>query len=302
MHVLLRSTFSKRPLPLASRRAAIAILFQAVLEYCILTVKLSTVSPSDSPLALSSAKSPRMHAVALGALRAARRPLSRPACRIIAGSRCPLPRRPRNFHRSAVAYRIPDGIPVPTELENAPAESSGNGPEESKADEDGTGPTDNATEADDAPTPVRKNGKTVSGRVRGNRLRQTEGLPPFNLPESFLDNNVKLAGASLNETLAIVKGKEIITAADEVEVKSAAETEGLPVDESEGGSSPVPKYGINFDIFQELVATLRAGLALRPPKNSNPNVPRPISKTTLVLIFSLVLCKPRRCELFAEST
>jgi len=182
---------------------------------------------------------------------------------------------------------------VPTDPENTPAESLGNGPEESKANEDGTEPTDKSTEVDDAPALIRRNGKTVSGRVRGNRVRQTEGLPPFILTESFLDNNVKLAGESVNESLAIVKGKEATIGTDEVEAKSATETEDLPIDESGGSLSNTPKYAINFDIFQELVVTLRAGLALRPPKNSNPNLPRPISKTTLPPVFSHVLCEPR---------
>ncbi|KAE9375752.1 hypothetical protein N431DRAFT_370578 [Stipitochalara longipes BDJ] len=184
----------------------------------------------------------------------------------------------RNFHRSAVAYRIPDGTSVPTGTENTPPESSDIGPDESKTDEDGTEVIESSAEVDNAPTPARRNGKTVSGRVRGNRLRQTEGLPPFVLAESFLENNVKLAGELVNESLAIVKGKEAITGTDELEVKIAAETNDLPADESGSGSSPIAKYGINFDIFQELAATLRAGLALRPPKNSNSNpIPRPIT-------------------------
>jgi hypothetical protein len=102
----------------------------------------------------------------------------------------------------------------------------------------------------------------------------------------------------VNESLAIVKGKQAIIGPDEEEIKNAAETENLTVDELGNESSHRPKYGINFDIFQELVATLRAGLALRPPKNSNSNtIPRPISKTTLVLFSSLIACEPRGCKL-----
>jgi hypothetical protein len=147
--------------------------------------------PSVFNVALSSAIFHRMHAAAFNALRAAHRPISRAACRIVAGSRCSLPRRSRNFHRSAVAYRIPDGTPVPTNTENASPQSSE--PVESKTNEESTETTENSTEDDNAPAPIRRNGKTVSGRARGNRSRQTEGVPPFILPESFLESNVRLA-------------------------------------------------------------------------------------------------------------
>jgi hypothetical protein len=220
-----------------------------------------------------------MHAAAFNALRAAHKPLSRAACRIVAGSRSSLPRRSRNFHRSAVAYRIPDGTPVPTGTENASPESSRNDPSESTTDEEMTEATDKSAEVDHAPTPIRRNGKIVSGRIRGNRLRQTEGLPPFILPESFLQNNVRLAGDLAIESLAIVKGKEPISGADEPDLKLVAETEGQSAEALDAGLSPAPKYGINADIYTEINATLRAGLALRPPKNSNSNlIPRPISK------------------------
>jgi hypothetical protein len=218
-----------------------------------------------------------MHAAAFNALRAAHRPISRAACRIVAGSRCSLPRRSRNFHRSAVAYRIPDGTPVPTNTENASPQSSE--PVESKTNEETTETTENSAEVDNAPAPIRRNGKTVSGRVRANRSRQTEGVPPFILPESFLESNVRLAGDLVKESLAIVKGKEAISGADDPELNISAETENQSVEEPDSGSSPTPKYGINSDIYTEICATLRAGLALRPPKNSNSNlIPRPISK------------------------
>lgn len=227
-----------------------------------------------------------MHTAALNALRAVHKPLSRTACRIVAGSRCSLPRRSRNFHRSAVAYRIPDGTPVRTDTDNSQPESSSNPLDESKTDEDGSEAAENSTEVDSAPVPARRNGKTVSGRVRGNRLRQPEGLPPFLLPDSFLENNVRLAGEAVKESLAVVKGKEAIIGPEEPEDKVAAETENPSADGLENGSGPTPKYGIHFDIFQEIVSTLRAGLALRPPKNSSSNpIPRPISKTDFLFPF-----------------
>jgi hypothetical protein len=243
--------------------------------------------PSVFNAALSSAIFHRMHAAAFNALRAAHRPISRAACRIVAGSRCSLPRRSRNFHRSAVAYRIPDGTPVPTNTENASPQSSEL--DESKADEETTETTENSAEADNAPAPIRRNGKTVSGRARGNRSRQPEGVPPFILPESFLESNVMLAGDLMKESLAIVKGKEAISGADDPELKISVETENQSAEELDSGPSPTPKYGINSDIYTEICATLRAGLALRPPKNSNSNlIPRPISKIYFLNVLTSI--------------
>jgi hypothetical protein len=218
-----------------------------------------------------------MHAAAFNALRVAHRPLSRPACRVVAGCRSCLPC--RVFHRSAVAYRIPDtgSISVPNDTENTPAEDPESVLDESKIDGEGTEAIENSAELDNAPLPTRKNGKTASGRARGNRPRQPEGLPPFILPESFLENNVRLAGEFVEGSLAVVNGKEVMTGPDSSEVENASEIGGQSATGLENGSKPADsRYGISRHILEELEATLRAGLALRPPKSSNPT-PRPIS-------------------------
>jgi hypothetical protein len=138
--------------------------------------------------ALLSATCHRMHAAAFNALRAAHRPLSRPACRIVAGPRCSLPC--RNFHSSSVTYRIPatGSTPATNDAEKIPPETPGTVPDESKTEGKGVESTESVAETDNSPFPTRKNGKTVSGRMKENRLRQTEGLPPFVLPEAFLQN------------------------------------------------------------------------------------------------------------------
>merc|ERR1711939_406557 len=71
--------------------------------------------------ALLSAKLSRMHAVALTAIRTAQRPISRRACRIVAGCRHPLSH--RSFHRSRILCQIPEDPAAPGtggKAENSP--------------------------------------------------------------------------------------------------------------------------------------------------------------------------------------
>jgi hypothetical protein len=226
-----------------------------------------------------------MHAVAFNALRrTAQRPISRRACRIVAGSRCPLPRR-RSFHRSAVAYRIPDAPPA----ENPPPENAEDGLDEAKAEEEGTEAAEASGETDSVTLPTRtRNGKTTSGRIRGNRSRQPEGLPPFLIPDWFIEKNVKCLGDSdLGGSLAVygekgVDGTEAVegeTDADNTDAKVADEIarQSVDISDCELSSTESARYSVHVSVYKEILSTLRAGLALRPPKNSNQPPPRPIT-------------------------
>jgi hypothetical protein len=218
-----------------------------------------------------------MHAAAFNALRAAHRPLSRPACRIVAGPRCSLPC--RNFHSSSVTYRIPatGSTPATNDAEKIPPETPGTVPDESKTEGKGVESTESVAETDNSPFPTRKNGKTVSGRMKENRLRQTEGLPPFVLPEAFLQNNVTLAEDFVGGSLAVVKGEVVVAGANSSEPESALEIDNLPTDGLESAPRPAEsRYAIKDEIYQEILSTLRAGLALAPPKSSY-RTSRPIS-------------------------
>jgi hypothetical protein len=92
-----------------------------------------------------------------------------------------------------------------------------------------------------------------------------------------LENNVRLVGEFVEGSLAVVDGKEVMGGPDSSEAEIASVIRDQPVaDLASGSKSADSKYGISRYILEELEATLRAGLALRPPKSSNPT-PRPIS-------------------------
>jgi hypothetical protein len=236
--------------------------------------------------ALLSANSSRMHAAAFNAFRrTTRRPSSRRACRIFAGSRCPLPQR-RNFHRSAVAYRIPDTAPTANGTENIPPEKPENGLDGSRVEEEGTEAAEASAETDNITLPARsRNGKTTSGRIRGNPPRKTEGLPPFIFPDWFIEKNIKCLGDSdLSGSLAVygesgVQAGDGETEVNNTDAKVATEIAHQSLDISDCELSPTEsaKYSVHVSVYKEILSTLRAGLALRPPKNSNQTITRPVT-------------------------
>jgi SpoVK/Ycf46/Vps4 family AAA+-type ATPase len=221
-----------------------------------------------------------MHAAALHVLRTAHRPISRRACRIIGGSRHPLAH--RNFHRSAISYRIPED-PTPTETKNEAAASENTQDEPNKADpeiEGGESKKPNVEIEDLALTPRVKNGKAGTGRITRGRPRQPEGLPPFVLPEWFLEKNVKCVGdPDLSGTLAVFGEGGVNGEQDGDSTTMDAEIARQSVDISECDLTPTEsaKYSMHVDIYREILSALRAALALRPPKNSTLPVPRPVT-------------------------
>ncbi|KAL2073562.1 hypothetical protein VTL71DRAFT_10888 [Oculimacula yallundae] len=225
-----------------------------------------------------------MHAVARGVIRTAHRPISRRACRIVAGSRRPLAH--RNFHVSPISYQAPED-PA------APGTSSGG-----KADKP-------PAEVEPAAEGVKENGgietkpeilnlvaspkvknrtyRTASGRHRGLlRQKPIEGLPPVVLPEWFWKNNVKLVGDSktLSGSLAVYGALASEEQEGDDGAKLNAEIARQYLDISECGLESVEsaKYSVHVDVYREILATLRAGLSLRPPKSgANQPIPRPVT-------------------------
>jgi SpoVK/Ycf46/Vps4 family AAA+-type ATPase len=224
-----------------------------------------------------------MHAAALHVLRTAHRPISRRACRIIGGSRHPLAH--RNFHRSAISYRIPeDPAPAETENEAATSENTRDEPDKVEPEIEGGEGKKAPLEIGDLLTPRVKNGKTGTGRKTWNRPRQPEGLPPFVLPEWFLEKNVKCVGdPDLSGTLAVfgqggVNGEQdddSTTMEAEIARKSAEMLTSLL--ECDLTPTESAKYSIHVDIYREILTALRTALTLRPPKNSTQPVPRPVT-------------------------
>jgi SpoVK/Ycf46/Vps4 family AAA+-type ATPase len=97
-----------------------------------------------------------------------------------------------------------------------------------------------------------------------------------------LEKNVKYLGDSdLSGSLAVY-GERGVKGENEDNnpgSKMAAEIEQQSVEISECELNPTDsaKYSIHVDVYKEILSTLRAGLALRPPKNSNQPIPRPIT-------------------------
>ena len=229
-----------------------------------------------------------MHTIAIHALRGAIPPISKRACRVIGGIRRPYPR--RSFHRSAIHFKKPE-TPDDIGFTDAAAAAKENGKTEvssqdlqGKAGEDSLG-KENITEenAEDSPhaqtdgenplaSLIRK--RRVPGRAKIRRQTQPEGLPPVVIPEWFIKNNVKFAeDLSLTDGIAVYGRKPFeITPSKDIELENSAGG-GVPVTEGADGdhgvvrsNSESAKYSMHLDIYNEIHATLNAGLALRPPK------------------------------------
>lgn len=217
----------------------------------------------------------RMHAAALRAFRSAQRPVVlRSACRIIGGARHPLSQ--RSFHRSAISRQVPQG-PPPTEGDKENTNIDGREPqpepEEEKAAEDGAPEKAVADPDVVAVTSRLKNGKPA-GRGRPGILRpkQTEGVPPVVLPDWFWTKNVKCVGdPDLSGSLAVYGENGVAREADRETVSLDDEVNLQALDVSNCGlaSTESAKYSMHVHVYQEILSTLRAGLALAPPRNAN---------------------------------
>ena len=217
-----------------------------------------------------------MHAITFNALRSAQRPISRRACRIVAGSRCPLSR--RKFHRSAVAYQIPDLPPTTDDKEIQPPETSEDVQEGSKDGEEVVAESPGDTE--DA-VQVRKDGRASLRRSRPTRPRQPEGVPPFNIPDWFFEKNVRCVedAPALSGSLAVYGTSGLKkTEADNADTNLPAEAERMIADILDCGLAPTKsaKYSMHVDVYKEILSTLRAVLILRPPRNPQ-SILRPIT-------------------------
>ncbi|RDL40310.1 p-loop containing nucleoside triphosphate hydrolase [Venustampulla echinocandica] len=237
-----------------------------------------------------------MQAAALHAIRTAHRPVSRRACRIVGGVRCRhphlriLPHPHRQFHQSTASYQAPED----------PATSSGRGRDiphtKSAAVDSGrdnaeqeVGPDPSITPIDaegsevesSALSPKGRNGKAGSGRIRGNRGRQPEGLPPVILPDWFWKSNVKCSEDQVSPgSLAVYSTPEVNTETEGGEDTLKSEPADVPseVAEAELPVSQNARYSMNSAVYREIISSLRAGLSLRAPKGSeNQSITRPIT-------------------------
>ncbi|KAI9641891.1 hypothetical protein NHQ30_009758 [Ciborinia camelliae] len=236
-----------------------------------------------------------MHAVALRALRTTRYPLSRQACRIIAGCRYPPSR--RTFHRSAISYSTSEDPTIPDKEkgETTGIEDTPRIPEDAElgnpVDIPAEPELDNPV-AEDSIQPVesidpeqRSRGRLSARTLRANRQKQAGGLPPIVLPDWFW-NNVKLV-EELPKTgsLGVYYGSKV------TDSNSSPTAIGAPGEATEKMSHAIKyilecdlpstekaKYSMHVNVYKEILASIRAGLKLRPPQAvlDGKNVMRPI--------------------------
>ncbi|OBT88860.1 hypothetical protein VE02_01921 [Pseudogymnoascus sp. 03VT05] len=219
-----------------------------------------------------------MHAAVWGALRTTRRSqLWRTSCRVVAGVRRPLPS--RNFHRSAIAYRIPDDNPADPKrgAENGgpkiAAEEESNAAPEEPAPGEPVAKTDTATSGQRT-----KRGDYGSAARRANRNIRVKEVPPMVLPDWFLEHNVRSSGPKdnverillLEDRTAPEKEQEAVEAAV---IKTGDEPAPIPEDpaaDSTLGLDGKIRYSMKNIVFQELQSNIEALLSIRPPKGVDP--------------------------------
>lgn len=214
----------------------------------------------------------RMQSAIGSALRTALNPIARPACRIVGGTRYPASR--RTFHHSVVLYRTPDN------QGGRDSEGDGIGPEVPKPPE-----RENVVAGDvaDVSSPIAdidnptapKTGRQTKSRSRTTRQRQPQGLPPVAIPDWFLERNVKrVEDPSTGGTFSVygsqsqnIDGKTIML--ENMESNDGPGSWSFP-------NADEAKYRVHEMVFREILATLKAGLALRPPRMEK-NVLRPVT-------------------------
>jgi SpoVK/Ycf46/Vps4 family AAA+-type ATPase len=108
----------------------------------------------------------------------------------------------------------------------------------------------------------RRQARYGSGRVRPNRPRTPEGLPPVIIPEWFFNKNVICAGDNgSNGVLAVCSGQS----ESEKTLENPIQADDLALGDS--ALTGNTKYTINADVYREIVSVARSGLTLRPPLN-----------------------------------
>ncbi|KAG9246781.1 mitochondrial AAA ATPase-like protein [Calycina marina] len=240
-----------------------------------------------------------MHNIAVHALRrAALPPISKNACRVVGGIRCSAPR--LRFHKSALSLQKPATSETAKATSAAEYSIQGSQPADldvnegieqqvEDVEEDGVEEEKTDVFAEDSPNPgpdgeiPRKNKRVSRARRRQSR---PEGLPPATVPDWFLEKNVKYTEDLKSVDLLVVSGERRTgrggtadTTIDPPVVESVPEEDTAVTVVGDGEKAEVPankpKYSVHEDIYDEIYATLKAGLALRPPRAPAHSVLRP---------------------------
>jgi len=107
--------------------------------------------------------------------------------------------------------------------------------------------------------------KSILARSKLRRERHPEGLPPVVIPEWFWSKNVRLfERVDEMRTLSVyADGKTDVE--DEKDMLEMARRADL-VTKIDLPPTKDARYSLDVDVYQEILATVRAGLSLRPPR------------------------------------
>lgn len=191
------------------------------------------------------------------ALRTALKPIARRSCRFVGATRYPVSR--RAFHRSATLYGLGEDEGVG---DSKRLEGDGTTAKDTKEREIGDVEEDVAGNS----SPIADAAATVvtPAMLGGKPNRQrNNGLPEMNIPNRFLNENVKLVESPTRSGSLTVCG----TAHD---METAKDLCSVPVVDD-------AKYSINVNIYRETLSTFKAELAFRPPPNIEKNITRPVT-------------------------
>ncbi|EPE30348.1 P-loop containing nucleoside triphosphate hydrolase [Glarea lozoyensis ATCC 20868] len=190
---------------------------------------------------------------------------------------------------SGARSRIPDDPSKSANegVENPAPENESTGLDDSKVGEDGT-KSDTPKALDDTEDTSTilsraKSGRVGNGRVTRLRPRQPEGLPAVVFPEWFWKNNVKRKDDPPRRGSLAVYATDNTSAEDQLESDTAI-VDKLDVGRMEEAvakcglpSADEARYTMQVDVYTEIFSTIKSGLSLRPPKNSDsPSLNRPV--------------------------
>lgn len=199
-----------------------------------------------------------MHASVFGAIRTACRPGTRGVCDIRRGTRA---LRARNFHLSLSSCKSEDSLCE--KIENSTDDFTEN---TNKSEAEGDDREEPSSKPSNHQSLSRQKKNSARSALKKSRSSSANGLPSISLPSWFFQNNVHYGGSCEPVKLT---GQCPVT---EIHAKNEEKDieDSQPQTESDETSHSAPMiHSINNHVYTEILATLKTGLSLRPPKNIN---------------------------------
>ncbi|POS84392.1 hypothetical protein EPUL_003125 [Erysiphe pulchra] len=197
-----------------------------------------------------------MHASVFGAIQTACRPGIRGVCDIRRRTRV---LRARNFHQSLSSCKSEDSPCEKSEKssENLAENVITSGIEGDDREEPSSKPSNHQFLSRQ-----KKNG--TGSALKKSRSNSANGLPSISLPNWFFQNNVHYGGSCEPVKLT---GQCPVTELHANNEKQEVENSQPQTESYEDIHSAAVIHSINHHVYTEILATLKAGLSLRPPKN-----------------------------------